>query len=126
MNKTNIRHWQSLHNDWLRALDFYKGEIGILRSRLNEIAGKNTGKEMLSDVEHYESQFTLHTDNIEQLQHDINQNIAAIGSGAEKNNGFVDNSLLEKLEQQHGKYMDEEQSVNELRHSFNIFSSEWM
>ena len=29
--RTNIRHWSVAHNDWLRALKFYKDEIDILR-----------------------------------------------------------------------------------------------
>ncbi|WP_157097909.1 hypothetical protein [Niabella ginsenosidivorans] len=77
-NKTNIRHWESAHNDWLRTLDFYKEEIGILNNRLKEIAGKNTGKEVGMQVEHFQNAFILPCDYIEEQEHAIHLNLAEI------------------------------------------------
>lgn len=122
----NIRHWNSAYNDWSRALKFYKEETVILRHRLQDIASKNTWQEVMSQVEHFENQFVLHTDVIEKLLHNIHENVAAIGKEAENYVGFIDDRLpaqLNKLEQQ---YIVEEKLWLELRQSFHRFCAEWM
>lgn len=125
-NKTNIRHWQSTHNDWLRALDFYKGEIAILNGRLEDIASRNTGHEVAVQVEHFQNAFILHRNNIEEQQHAINLNLKKIADEVETQNGFVSNGLVAQLEKEMQVFKDEEKEINELRHSFNLFSAEWM
>ena len=126
MNTTNIRHWQSTHNDWLRALNFYKGEINILNDRLTEIAGKYTSNEVAVQVEHFQNQFILHRDNEERLEHDIRLNLEQIARDAEVHTGFVSDSLLEQLKQNQQAFLSEEQHINQLRHQFNTFSATWM
>ena len=115
-----------MYNDWLRALDFYRGEVNILRNRLTEIAGKNTADDTMKQVEHFENQFVLHTDNIDQLQHNIRENISVIGKEAAGRNGYVDASLLQKSEVQKNQFIQEEKLVHELRHAFNRFCIEHM
>lgn len=122
----NIRHWNSAYNDWSRALKFFKEETVILKHRLQEIASKNTWQEVMSQVEHFENQFVIHTDAIDRLLHNIHENVAAIGKEAENYVGFIDDRLpaqLNKLEQQ---YITEEKLWLELRHSFYRFCAEWM
>lgn len=126
MNTTNIRHWQSTHNDWLRALNFYKGEINILNDRLTEIAGKYTSNEVAIQVEHFQNQFTLHRDNEEKLEHDIRLNLEQIARDAEEHTGFVSDNLLEQLKQNQQAFLSEEKHVNQLRHEFNTFAATWM
>lgn len=126
MNTTNIRHWQSTHNDWLRALNFYKEEIKILNGRLTEIAGKYTSNEVATQVEHFQNQFILHRNNEEKLEHDIRLNLEQIATDAEMQTGFVSNNLLERLRQNQQEFLSEEQHVNQLRHEFNVFCSSWM
>lgn len=126
MNTTNIRHWQSTHNDWLRALNFYKEEINILNDRLTEIAGKYTSKEVVVQVEHFQNQFILHRDNEEKLEHNIRLNLEQIAKDAEVHTGFVSDNLLERLKQNQQAFLSEEQHINQLRHEFNSFSARWM
>jgi phage-related tail protein len=126
MNKTNIRHWHSSHNDWLRALDFYKDEIDILRERLNEVAGKNTAEDVKAQVEHFENQFTVQRANIEKLQGEISANVASIAKDSSENTGFVEGRLMETFKTNEESYNNEEKIINELRHSFNRFCADWM
>jgi len=125
-NKANIRHWHNTYNDWLRALDFYKDEIGILTERLTEMAGKNTGHEVAAQVEHFQNAFLLHRNNIDELKHAINSNLSAIANEAGAYTGFVSGDLLSALEGEKRHFMEEERAVNELRHAFNLFCAEWM
>jgi hypothetical protein len=127
MNKISITHISNEHSDWLRSLNFYKQEIGILKERLTEIAGKNSHIDVLKQVEHFENQFKLQTDNTQRLMRDIKANLKSIAKEAEAAKaGYVDGILAEQHKAMGQQYETEQKIINELRHSFNQFSAEWM
>jgi len=127
MVKISITHLGNAHSDWLRSLDFYKGEIRILRNRLTEIAGKNTAPDILAKVEQFENQFNLQTENIDRLTHDINHNLASISKEAQAQYaGYIDGILLALHNQLSERFNEEEKVINELRHRFNDFAAAWM
>lgn len=125
-NKKNIKHWKSSHNDWLRALTFYKGEIDILEQRLTDIAGRNTGKEVSIQIEHFQNQFFIHRNTIKELEHSIRLNLENIAKEIEQRSGFATENLILQLDQQKRDFSEEEKEVNKLRQSFNLFCSKWM
>lgn len=127
MQKINIAHVNNEHNSWLRSLNFYKTEIGILKGILTQVAGKNTGAEVMKEVEHYENQFKLQTDNIDRLSHDIHVNINSIGRHAqEANAGYIDGSLLTTHTTLGEKYESEERVVTSVIQSFRKFAGQWL
>jgi hypothetical protein len=127
MNKVSITHLSNAHNDWLRALDFYKQEIKILKKRLTEIAGKNSHRDVLKQVDHFENQFMIQANNINKLSHEIKANITSIGKEARSSSaGYIDGELLEMHKSVGQKFEAEEMTVNEIRHSFNQFSAQWI
>lgn len=125
-NRVNIRHWHSTYNDWLRALDFYKNEIAILTGRLTEIAGKNTGHDVAVQIEHFQNAFLLHCNNIDELKHSIHSGLEKVAQETMAQTGFVSNDLLAQLEREKWYFLEEEKTINELRHAFNLFCAEWM
>ena len=58
------------HLDYLNRLEFYTEEIAILKERLSEVTSKNTDKEVLKQVEHFQNQF-IQRNNIDELKHTI-------------------------------------------------------
>lgn len=127
MKKVSITHMSNKHNDWLRALDFYKQEINILKGRLTEIAGKNSATDVLKQVEHYENQCTIQSDNIDRLCHNINENVSEAGRQAHDSGaGYVDADLLATHDELEKAFTREEKTVNILRHEFNQFAAMWM
>ena len=127
MEKVGIRHVRNTHSDWLRGLEFYKQELEILKSRLTEIAGKNTGIDVLKQVEHFENIFKIQANNIDRLRHDINLNIQSIAVQAETSKaGYIDNILLARHNTLRVRYEEEEKTIRELRADFMRFSAEWM
>ncbi len=115
------------HTDWLRALDFYKDELGILKERLTEIAGKNTEHELMHKVEHYENQIAVQRDNIDRIAHDIRLNLASTSNELQHSPaGYIDATLLAQHNTLHQRYLGEEKAVNELRHEFYEFAIDWM
>ncbi len=127
MHKTSITHISNEHNDWLRALEFYKQELNILKGRLVEIAGKNTGHGTGAVIEHYENQFEIQQSNIARLNHAIAKNIHDIMAEAKHNSAhYVDVIYVEQHYKLKDMYITEEKTINELRHTFNRFAAEWM
>ena len=79
----NSLHHQDI--DWLRELDFYKGEIAILTKRLEEIIVANTHTEVTSQVEHFQNKFIVLREVIDTLGHDIKAREGAVEKASEKN-----------------------------------------
>jgi hypothetical protein len=127
MKKVNISHVNNEHNRWLRGLNFYKTEISILKSMLTEIAGKNSAEDVMKEVEHYENQFIIQTNNIDQLSHDIHVNLSNISRQAQASSaGYIDGELLAEHTTFGEKYDSQETIITELTHSFRKFAEKWM
>ncbi len=127
MNKVSIKHLSNLHNDWMRGLEFYTQEIAIMKNRLTEVAGKNTDKSVMVEVEHFENQFIIKKDTIDTLSHNIRENVNKISHQAENSSaGFVDENLVAIHDELGAQVKTEEHAINELRHEFNRFAAKWM
>ncbi len=126
MKEINIKHISNLHSDALRGLDFYKQEIGILKKRLEEIAADNTGHEVAERIEHFQNQFLIQINNIDDLKHRINENIKTIENQVKNSAGFVDQKSADENAGLYDQYLSEEKLINEIRQDFNRFASKWM
>jgi hypothetical protein len=60
------------HKMWERQLKFQKGELEFFRDRLAEVAERWTDEKVLQQVEHFQNSFIIHSNKIDELQHDIN------------------------------------------------------
>lgn len=126
MSMTSIPKANVEHSDWLRSLDFYKGELDILKGRLTEVAGKNTGDEAEKGAEHFENQFKIQITNIDRLRHDINAHLAEIAEQAQKSAGHIEKGELANHDTLRNRYVTEEKIINELRHEFYKYAAKWM
>ena len=126
MKGINIKHISNLHSDALRGLDFYKQGIGILKKRLEEIASDNTGKEVAENIEHFQNQFFIQINNMDDLKHRINENINAIENQVKNSAGFVDQNSADENTRLYDQYLSEEKIINDIRQDFNRFASKWM
>jgi hypothetical protein len=85
--KDTIAHVHLMCEDWKRELDFFKTEIVYLRKRLEEVASKNTSKDVLVEVEHFENKFRIMSIHVDELKHDVNlKNESLLKEAAEKPN----------------------------------------
>ncbi|HET9056906.1 MAG TPA: hypothetical protein VFN30_08680 [Chitinophagaceae bacterium] len=125
MTSASISHLTNEHIDWLRALDFYDKEIGFMQTRLAEIASKNDGEEVMKGVEHFQNQFIIQKNNIDELQHDIKINLQQLSHEATNAIGYEIFSLYEH-ESMREDFMGFEKIMLDLRHEFNHFLSKWM
>lgn len=122
----NIKHISNLNNDCLRALTFYKQELSILQDRLEEIVGKNTGSETTMGVEHFQNQFLIHANEMDQLLYRIKKNDKELETEIKTTAIYVQEETAVQHEQIHEAYQTEEKIFNELRQEFNRFAAKWM
>ncbi len=125
MSYTKIAHTDSLQSE-LRAMNFYKDELGILEKRLEEVAAKNTQFEARQGVEHFQNQFILQRNNIDELKHRINVYIQEIAGDAKAHQGRIEkHKQAEETELTESSAILEKEIIN-LRKEFNVFLSKWM
>lgn len=126
MSYTSVSHLTNEHNDWLRALDFYDTEIDTMENRLTEVATKNDNQDAMKGVEHFQNQFIIQRNNIDELQHNIKINLQQISHQALTTAGHVEIFTLHEHESMREDFMSFEKIMLELRHEFNRFLSKWM
>ncbi|MFA6944674.1 MAG: hypothetical protein WC220_02120 [Pedobacter sp.] len=126
MKEINIKHINNLHNDALRSLDFYKQEITILTKRLEEVAADNTGHEVAEKVEHFQNQFLIQHNNIDDLKHRIHENLNKIEDQIKESAGFISKASVAENAELYEQYLTTEKVINDVRQGFNRFVSKWM
>jgi NAD-dependent SIR2 family protein deacetylase len=124
--KANIIDQHLENQDWLKRLDFYKEEITILKERLDEVTKKNNASDFLKDVEHFQNQFIVQRNNIDELAHSINLNEQGLVKEVNSNPVAVDHRKVENhlAEEDFIGYF--EKNFAELRGEYNRFLSKWM
>ena len=58
---------------WKRVLEFFKQENAFLKTRLSEVVDRKTDKEFLALAEHFQNQFIIKDEFIDELKHDVNE-----------------------------------------------------
>jgi hypothetical protein len=126
MSFTNTTRVNAEHQDWLKGLDFYKDDIHILENRLTEIASKNTAFEARQGIEHFQNQFLVQRNNIDELRHNIKEHISTYGKKTELAAEVVENEKLAEHENLKDAYLSFEKVIKDLRQEFNIYLARWM
>ncbi|MBA3680374.1 MAG: hypothetical protein H0W73_04285 [Bacteroidetes bacterium] len=73
------------NKEWMNNLLFYRDEIKIMKGRVAEIASKNTSKDRLAQVEHFQNQLLIQRGQIDTLKHAINLDNDSIDKEIKKN-----------------------------------------
>ncbi|MBS1654737.1 MAG: hypothetical protein JSU05_07830 [Bacteroidetes bacterium] len=126
MRYTSISHISNEHNDWLRALEFYDKEFFILESRLADVAVNNSSREIMAGVEHFQNQFVVQRNNIDELQHSIRENLAKVKAEVAVAAGHVEDDLVAEHDALREDFMGFEKIVLDLRHEFNRFLAKYL
>jgi hypothetical protein len=126
MSFTAVTHCGTDHHEWLNRLDFYKNEFKIVDERLLEITQKNNGKEVMEGIEHFQNQFIVQKNNIDELKHEVNNHAKKVAEEAQHHAGKMDISNTIEHEKINEKISSLERVINELRHEFNLFLAKWM
>ncbi|WP_430403304.1 hypothetical protein [Fluviicola sp.] len=127
MSKSEFISEQHKENvEWSSKLDFYKDEIEILQKRLDEIAIKNTKKEVLTSIEYFQNQLIIHRNTIDEIQHGVNVSEDALVSEVKKNPVASDHRKTKYHQAEKEEIQILEKVFKELREEFNRFVSKWI
>jgi hypothetical protein len=124
--KAGIYELHEDHKVWNNKLDFYKDDITILERRLEELVTKNSSQEVRAEIEHFQNQFYIQRNNIDQIKHIINLDEKELENEITSNPVAVDHRKVEDHVKERDLVETFEQKLNELRAEFNSFSAKWM
>lgn len=126
MNYTDSSNLPASHSVWLKLISFYKEDLDILKNRLLEVAGKNTSPEAMAGVEHFQNQFIVQRNNIDEMHHSINEYVHELAGEIQQHAGKVSATIVEKNTNLNDQVKQLEKIINELRQEFNLYLSKWM
>ena len=89
MQTTNIKKIDNHYSEWKSLLGFYKDELEVFKNRLNEVAEKNTSREIMQMTEHFQNQFLIQAENIDILLHDINEHLHLLANDVLRHGGHI-------------------------------------
>ena len=126
MSYTAVPHLVAEHQDWLKALDFYDNELDILENRLTEVAIKNTGIDAMKGVEHFQNQFIIQRNSIDELRHNINEHAHKAMLDIKDHVGRVESKQVTEHKKIKDEFESFEKVINELRDEFKLYLIKWM
>jgi len=126
MSYTGINQLGHTHQVWLKSLSFYKDEIRVMRVRLTEVATKNSSFEARQGIEHYENQFIVQLETIDELTHSINQYAGDVAKDVQLHAGHINELLVGEYENLEERYQSFEKNFNVLRQDFKGYLAKWM
>ena len=121
MQTTSIKKIDSGHNEWKNALGFYKDELNIFKNRLTEVTAKNTTREIMQMVEHFQNQFLIQGENIDILKHDINEHLHHMVEEAQLKAGHVNKEEIPIHFLLKDRFENEQKVFTDLKQEFEQF-----
>lgn len=125
MSYASLSTFGNDHSTWLGVIDFYTNEFNILKNRLQEMVRKNNPPEAMAGVEHFQNQFIVQRNNIDELKHIIKEHKGKVARDAKAHEGTIEDALVtdhNELKEQIGIF---EKIAVELRNEFNQFLEKW-
>ncbi len=126
MPYTTVSYCGNDHIDWLRNIDFYEVEFNILDERLLEIVSKNTGQDALKGLEHFQNQFIIQRNNIDELRHSIHEHSSHVANDSKLHAGKMHSHYTMDHDNLRSRFESFVKVAQELRHDFNQYLSKWM
>lgn len=112
--------------EWAKKIAFYKDEIKIMNERIAEVASKNSSKDVLSKVEHFQNQLIVQKNNMDEINHLINLSEDQLVKNVNKNPTAVDHRKVSDHTEERNKIVQFERVFNELRKELNVFIAQWL
>jgi hypothetical protein len=126
MSNDNLTKVTAEHSEWLNGLDFYKKDILILEKRLLELGSRKGTFDMSLGIEHFQNQFLIQRNTIDELRHSIREHVSNFGRMVAVEDASKEEPDLQEHESLKDGYLSFEKVMNELRHEFNDFLAKWL
>lgn len=114
------------HADWLKAIEFYKDDLVVLQKRLAELGLKTTRQSVLAGIEHFQNQFIVQKNNLDELHHYVHEHILHVQNKFHSSAGSKELELTGEHEKRKAEFESLEKVMSELRKEFNRFLAKWL
>ncbi len=115
------------HQLWVRELSFYKESIKIFEKHLELLINRNTGRAVRAKIEHFQNQFILQKEVIDELKHRLHVSEKQLAAFVYEMSGTgMDNIKMDKHTELRQEVMVFRKLYNELKEEFRRFETEWM
>lgn len=106
---------------WLRSIDFFKQENSYLKTRLAEVVDSTSDKDFLAQAEHFQNQFIIKDEFLDELRHDVNEqerNLSGKNKGREV---CIEECVKNRQQNLRGQMEYLEKDFTSLRNEFNHY-----
>ena len=77
-------------------------------------------------MEHFQNQFVMHRNNIDELKHKVNLFYEELSRDTHAHNGNIDDVRIQEQSALHEEFLGLEKVIKQMRREFNVFLSNWM
>jgi hypothetical protein len=126
---TKTKHIDELHFEhqlWLNEAKFYVDELKIYQKRLDEVAAKNNAEDVRKKVEHFQNQFIIQKEQLDILNHLVNEHEQWLSKYAKENPVAIDKKLFADHAVINDKVETFKKIYSELKSEFNRFVATWL
>ena len=78
-----IEYFRDELSDWKNVFQFFKDELRILHLRLTEVVERNSKRRVLAYVEHFQNQFIIQNEELDNLKREIHRLEAGVNRNIE-------------------------------------------
>jgi chromosome segregation ATPase len=123
MVTTDVAQLSKECNAWRETLRSYRDEFGQLKNRLQELAGRQTHRDVLLEIEHLDNQFHIQLINIHDLKKAIKHHQHRIDSEKAQNQGQLTDETATDHEILYDDYLRLENTLQQIMQEFADFSN---
>jgi len=106
---------------WVRSLDFFKQENNYLKNRLSEVVDITSDKTFLAQAEHFQNQFIIKDEFVDELKHDINEQEKILTTKYIKTSNGIDEPVIVRQKNLREQMEYLEKDFTNLRNEFNNY-----
>jgi hypothetical protein len=114
------------HQLWLNDVKFYNDELKIYQKHLEEVAKKNTGKDVMRYIEHFQNQFIIQKEQLDILKHNINEHENWISKYAKENPVAIEHKAFADHSDMREQIISFKKIYTELKTEFKHFVAQWI
>lgn len=106
---------------WLRSIDFFRQENTYLKNRLAEVVDGSTDRMFLAQAEHFQNQFIIKDEFLDELRHDVNEQEKYLSMRFLQRVFSPEIAMKNRQEHLRGQVQYLEKEFTSLRYEFNNY-----
>lgn len=119
--KASVLTLLNQENDWLRELEFYKEDMYILTSRIEEVNNKNTSQDTLAKADQFLNKLLILRQRLDELKHDINLHSEKVSAIAKAKPTHIHEKALPENDMFFNSVKSLIQDIADIRFELNSF-----